>query len=380
MRYRLYGGKVLRRYDDKYHLIKEDIFCEDGRITKFDPSIEYISIDMAGKCIIPAFFNMHSHLGESLYYDFVSGEDWNLQKYLTYTEKVNSAMDKAAKDEFWFKSARLTAKCMMEEGTAGFCAARAGGIAKEYGLFAMSGYPIMNNAKLVKFKNGGIEMFRVFYDEQSSGSCSVGVFLHSVYANDEESFDLAMKCMKSGAEYLTVHVSEDYETHLLEKQKHGMSAIKTLDGYGLLNEKSILVHCGYCTEDDLNLISERKAVICVCPISNRFLHTRMPDLYKLEEKNIPWCITTDGLSTGRTFSLLEQINEAKRVFPLIPDNRFMDSITNIPGSLFQRIQYSGMLEEGVVSIVNVVEDDSDEFEELFDKLLLGNVKYKMRLF
>ncbi len=53
--------------------------------------------------------------------------------------------------------------------------------------------------------------------------------MHSVYANDIESFELAKECIDRGAEFITVHISEDEETTKLEKSAHGMSAIELLD-------------------------------------------------------------------------------------------------------------------------------------------------------
>lgn len=377
MKRRLCGGKVLRRNHNRYELCEEDLFCDEGKIAEYNHLIHYQEIDMSGKCILPPFFNMHSHLGETLFYDSVSGNHWTLEKYLSHTGNINASMDKVEREEFWENSAVLAAEQMKKEGTAGFCAARSAGIADKYDLLTMSGYPIMNSEKLAEYKINGLSKFQENYSEYSSEKCSVGVFLHSVYANDEASFNLAVDCMKNGAEYLTVHVSEDYDSYLLEKQKYGISAIKVLDNYGLLNENTILVHCGYCTEEDFDLIKERRAVVCVCPISNRFLNTKMPDLYMLEEKNIPWCIASDGLATGRTFSLLEQVKEAKKEFPLISNERFMDSITYTPGRIFQKESYDGTLNAGVNSTLLIVDYETEDTEELMRELIYGNVKFQL---
>lgn len=377
MRKKLFGGKILQKKGTDLSINFQEIYCDNGKVTLYNPLLNYKEINMEGKCILPAFFNMHSHLGESLFFNSISGKNWSLLKYLNYTESITNKMTKIQKEMFWEQSAIITAKKMKAEGTIGFCAARSTKIAEKFNLLNMSGYPIMNSPKLIKFKEEGIKGFYKFYNENNSTNSSVGIFFHSVYANDDNSFKLALESMKLGAEFITVHVSEDYDTYLLENKIHGMSAIELLNKYNLLNEKTILVHCGYCSEQDLDLISKKGALICVCPISNNFLNTKMPNLYLLEEKKIPWCISSDGLATGRTFSLLKQINEAKKQYPLIPIEKYINSITSIPGLYFKRNSYSGIIEKDTISTFLVVDYEGNDLNELFENLLNNKLKYQL---
>lgn len=378
MRRKLFGGKILQRQERKLILSPLDIYCDKGQVTEYNSELEYKEINMKGKCILPSFFNIHSHLGESLYFSAILGEDWNILKYLKYTEQINLKMTKLEKEKFWMQSAIIAAEEMKKEGTIGFCAARSTEIAEKFNLLTMSGYPIMNSSKLIKFKENGIEGFKKFYKKNNTETSSVGIFFHSVYANDESSFKLALNCIKEGAEFITVHVSEDKATYLLENQIHGMSAIKILDKYSLLNERTILVHCGYCTDEDLELIKKRRAIIGICPISNKILNTKMPNLYVLEEKKIPWCICSDGLSTGRTFSLIDQIKEAKKNYPLISIERYFESITSIPGLYYNRSLYSGLIEKGVINSFLIADYEGDNVVELLNGILSGKIKYEFK--
>lgn len=378
MRKRLFDGKVLQKKGNNLILSFINVCCDKGQVMEYNPLLEYEEINMKGKCILPSFFNIHSHLGESLYFSSILGDDWNILKYLKYTEQVNLKMTKLEKEKFWMQSAIISAKEMKKEGMIGFCAARSTEIGEKFNLLTMSGYPIMNSSKLIKFKENGIEGFKNFYKKNNKETSSVGIFFHSVYANDESSFNLALDCLKEGAEFITVHISEDKATYLLENQVHRMSAIKTLDKYKLLNEKTILVHCGYCTDEDLELIKKRGAVICVCPISNKVLNTKMPNLYVLEEKNIPWCIGSDGLSTGRTFSLIDQIKEAQKNYPLISVERYFESVTNIPGLYYNRNLYSGFIEKGVISTFLIADYDGENVTELLNGIISGQIKYQFK--
>lgn len=377
MKKKLCGGKILQKIDGELQLVKSDLYFDNEHANLDGLTSKYEEIDISGMCLVLPFFNLHSHLGESLYFKYITGKNWDITKYLKYTEEIMSNLSKKEKDIFWEKSAKIAAQDMKKYGTLGFCAARSTKIAREFGFLTMSGYPIMNSKKLLKFKEEGVEGFLKFYNENNDKDSLVGVFLHSVYANDEDSFKLALDCMELGAKFLTVHVSEDYDTYQLEKKIHGMSAIEVLEKYGLLNEKTILVHCGYCNEQDLELIKKREAIICVCPISNKFLNTKMPNLYLLEEKKIKWCICSDGLATGRTFSLLEQVKEARKKFPLIPLERYIDSIIYTPLVYFKD-KYQEDIKNWIGNIFLVVDYDGDNIEEILDRLINGSLTYQLR--
>lgn len=350
-----------------------DVWCLDGTIV--DINKKQNTEDICDGVIIPAFFNIHSHLGESIFRT-IDGNDWTITKYLEYTEKHNAGLTQEQRTASWLESARYSAQEMCLKGTVGFCAARSSSIALEYDLLTMSGYPIMNSRKLADYKKAGVTGFRSFLDENKSNTSMIGIFLHSVYANDAESFMLARECMDMGAEFVSVHVSEDLFTAELEKVTHNMSAVALLDKYGLLSEKTILVHCGYCSDEDLMMVKNSGAVISVCPVSNKFLNTRMIDLYKLEDLGIPWCLSTDGLGTGRTFSLLAQVKCARKEYPDISLEKYWTSITSVPGRFFRNYLYTGNLEIGTRSTFIKTEYKGADANELIEGLVEGKIGYK----
>lgn len=366
-------SKFLMERSGRFQITPLEVWCLDGRIMEINES-HNVDAD-CDEVIIPAFFNIHSHLGESIFRD-INGNDWTIAKYLEYTEKYNAGLTKEQKIASWLESARYSAEEMYSKGIIGFCAARSSGIALEYNLLTMSGYPIMNSRKLADYKKAGIAGFRLFLEENQSDTSMIGVFLHSVYANDRESLLLARKCMDMGAEFVSVHVSEDLFTTELEKRTHNMSAVALLDKYGLLSEKAILVHCGYCSAEDLMMVKNSGAVISVCPISNKFLNTNMIDLYKLEDLGIPWCLSTDGLGTGKTFSLLEQVQCARKEYPDIPLEKYWKSITSVPGRLFRNNLFTGNIEVGTRSTFIKTEYKGTNVNELMKKLIEGKIGYK----
>lgn len=375
---KIINARVLINNNNNFFIGNAPLYIFDGMVVDSNYRCDFEEYDIHGKVIMPGMFNIHSHLGESL---FVINKDvnWTIDKYLNYTESINKAMNPTERNYFWLKSAYKTVRRMKRCYTVGFCAARSSYISSKMGLLTMSGYPIMNSEKLVRYKNKGIEGFVEYYKKYVSPKSAVGVFLHSIYANDQESFELAKQCMRRGGEFLTIHVSEDYESMTKEKSIHGMTATEVLKENGLLGKNTILVHCGYVNKSDLELIKDSGASICICPLSNIFLNTKMINIQLLNEYGIPWYIGTDGLATGRTFSLRCQVNIAKKYHSSISYLDFFSSITKRPANVFNRSLYTGSIDVGNLSNFIVFDSDKNTVESLCEDFFKSDKRRIKRL-
>lgn len=161
------GSSFLTVGPGGFQITPLDVWCLDG--TTVDINKRQNMDDICDGVIIPAFFNIHSHLGESIFRD-IDGNDWTITKYLEYTEKHNAGLTQEQRTASWLESARYSAQEMCLKGTVGFCAARSSSIALEYDLLTMSGYPIMNSRKLADYKKAGVTGFRSFLDENKSNT------------------------------------------------------------------------------------------------------------------------------------------------------------------------------------------------------------------
>ena len=323
--------------------VVEDILIIDNREQEL---LDNVSYDLREFILLPQFFNIHCHLGESLY--ALSPEemsDLTIERYIKLTEDINKQLHPDERDLLWEKSAHLTAELQRDNSISGICAARCAEICKEHGLLSMSGYPLMNSVKLREYAIAGIQSFTVYLKENSSPNCSVGVFFHSLYTNGDLELSFARDAMEIGAEFLSVHVSEDHPTRQRELNRYGKSPIDVLSDYNLLTSRTLIVHGGFLDESDLLKIAEADAVMVVCPISNLTLNTRMPDLYKIRKLGIRWCLATDGLITGKSFSILAQAKELKRHFPELTFKEIYTAVTATPAKVFNRNIYTGVIQK-----------------------------------
>ena len=373
----LIGAHVLLKIDENYKLERHDLLIQNNTIVAFDYHNQSIpQINMEKCTFFPAFFNLHCHLGESIFKN-ISGKNWTLDKYLNYTNKINQNMSVVRRQAEWEKSSLDTILALKKEGTVGFCAARSAEICQKYSFNNMSGYPIMNSEKLIEYKEKGIEGFTNYYKKNQNELCNVGVFFHSLYKNDLDSLKLAYKCLENNAKFLSVHISEDAYTRNQELKAYKKEPVYILDDFGLLNNNTILVHCGYTSKKELELIKRRNSVIAICPISNLFVNTQLADLNYIEELGINWCIATDGLATGRTFSMIKQALALKMKYPFLSYEKLFEKMTEAPAKSYNKCSFTGRIELGTQAnflvTKNIFKDESHFFYNLFK----GNLNFML---
>jgi guanine deaminase len=110
------------------------------------------------------------------------------------------------------------------------------------------------------------------------------------------------------------HISENMNEIELVKElfPDSKSYADVYDKHGLLTEKMILAHAVHLTEEEADLIAERKAKVAHCPCSNSALTSGVAPVRWLLEKGIQVGLGTD-MSGGYSPSILEAARQAKLV-------------------------------------------------------------------
>ncbi|KAI1190674.1 guanine deaminase [Nemania serpens] len=113
---------------------------------------------------------------------------------------------------------------------------------------------------------------------------------------------------------MQTHISENVDEVELVKElfPSSKSYADVYDAHGLLNEKVVLAHAIHLTEDEADLIAERKAKVAHCPCSNSALTSGVARVRWLLEKGIQVGLGTD-MSGGYSPSILEAARQAKLV-------------------------------------------------------------------
>ena len=120
-------------------------------------------------------------------------------------------------------------------------------------------------------------------------------------------------------------------------QNYGV-AKKSTSAEEFLNQfdevKTIFTHCNYANKSELEKIAQKNHSISHCPVSNRLLGSQTLDIQTLNEKNIAWNISTDGLSSNFSLNLFDELRTAlfTHNFEDVENFAFslLNSVTKVP--------------------------------------------------
>lgn len=126
---------------------------------------------------------------------------------------------------------------------------------------------------------------------------------------DEALYGLGKLAEKYGT-YIQTHCSEGDWEHEYVRKRCKKSDAEALNGYGLMNNKSVMGHCGHLSDSDAGLFHAKGAIISHCPHSNVYFAGAVTPIKKfLYQDKIKVALGTD-LSGGFSPSLYDTIKQA----------------------------------------------------------------------
>lgn len=111
------------------------------------------------------------------------------------------------------------------------------------------------------------------------------------------------------------------------------NALNVLQEYGLVDDKTLLVHCNYINDEDIDIIEKQHASVVVCYNSNLRLGNKPCEIQRLKDRGINIIAATDGPATGDGLSLLDNLKTIGYLTGISSWELF-DMITINPASFF----------------------------------------------
>ena len=291
-------------------VVGKDLLINNGKIEyigKVEKTSNIKIIDGNKYLLLPGFINSHFHLGETVFRGHAPNN--SLQSYLDYTSKFNKKL-KSEKNHHIISAFSILEAVFA--GTTTISCARGWLATEESKLRGLLGYPIMKSEKLMKYYTGFTGKFnqisKKFPKLFKSGNTqiSLGLWIHSLHFLDEDALYLISKLFNQNKNIrLTIHVAETKEGVKKIRKCFKGNEIEILKKFKLLNERTNLIHVNHINDDNIKLIARSKANITICPTSNLFLNTGLPNLRKFLAAGINTSIGTDGLATNYSASLVD---------------------------------------------------------------------------
>jgi 5-methylthioadenosine/S-adenosylhomocysteine deaminase len=148
------------------------------------------------------------------------------------------------------------------------------------------------------------------------------VFVHSPYTCSSATLQNAKELALVNNVPLFIHVAESSSEPDMINNMQGGSPVKHLEALGILDSKTICVHCVWVDEEDLDILAERDAGVVVCPQSHLKLASGISPLKNMLAKGIRVGLGTDGAASNNSLDMFREMDICAKIQKI----RFRDPV------------------------------------------------------
>jgi len=298
--------------DEKRRILHGDVYIEDGRIVEIGKIGIEADFKIRNRIIMPGLINMHTHVPMVLLRGY--GDDLLLEEWLQ-----TKIWPIEAKLKEWHIAAgtKLGLLEMVATGTTTcsdmyFFENVIAREAKKFGMRCYAGFslidfdtPEMKREKLVPCCD---EFLKKWKDDEL---ITPVVAPHSTYSCSPETLQKARELQQKYNAFVHIHCSETRSEVYNVLKKYGRRPLEQIAAHGLLNEKTMLAHCGWITKGEVRDIARAGAAVIHNPVSNMKLatggYTPLPELF---EANAVVALGTDGAASNNKLDMFETMKFA----------------------------------------------------------------------
>lgn len=290
-------GELLARDGEIVYVGEERAEGEGGEVEE---------IEAGGRLLMPGFVNAHTHLAMTLFRGFA--DDMPLKPWLE--EKIwPTEMKLTGEDVYWgsmlgcVEMLQAGVTCFndmyhyFEEGTR---AALDMGIRAlpSAVLLGFAGDPLANLGKAVEFS------LRLLGSGQSVVTPMLGP--HAPYTCPDELLVAVAEAARENGLSIHIHLSETAHEVAESVAAHGVTPVRHLLDLGVLEGPVTAAHCVHLTDEDIEILTEKRVGVAHCPGSNMKLASGFQPLPKLLAAGAVVGLGTDGAASNNNLDLLEE--------------------------------------------------------------------------
>lgn len=263
--------------------------------------------DCRGGILMPAFCNAHAHSAMTLLRGI--GEDMLLSGWLN--EKIFPAEAKLTAEDCYTGTLLACAE-MMKYGTAscsdmyffGTDAARA---------YSDAGFKANFAPAILCFDDRRFEELPVYNDYEALVDYSkrntllkIDLGIHSTYCTTSKVVEGAVRYANDHRLGRHIHVSETAKEHAECIDKYRMTPTAYLEKHGVFDDRTVLAHCVWISDDDRDILRRNSVVVASCPESNLKLGSGICDYISLSKNTIVCALGTDGAASNNNLNMLKE--------------------------------------------------------------------------
>jgi len=272
----------------------------------------------AGDCLVmPGLVNTHTHLPMVIFRgmaDDLPLQDW-LNNFIFPAEK------RFINKEAVYSGALLAMAEMILSGTTTFCDGyfyedAVGAAAIKAGMRAVIAqgfldFPTPDNPEPAK-KSVVAERF-INRWHNAHPLISPALFCHAPYTCSPQTLiEIKKIARKTGVLYFTHLLENKDESQDIEK-RYGRAPVQHLDNLGVLDGKTIAVHCNWLADRDLDILAERGVAVSHNPESSMKLAAGVAPVPALLARRITCGLGTDGCASNNNLDMFGEMNTAAKL-------------------------------------------------------------------
>ena len=204
--------------------------------------------------------------------------------------------------------------------------------------------------------------------------------IHSIYNCSEETL-LRAKDLQAKYNYpLHIHVSETRKEVYYSKTRYGVFPVEYLDKLGLITAKTILVHLGWITNWELDIVARSNAKCVHCPVSNMKLATAgFVPLREMLDKGITVGLGTGGPASNNSLDMFREM----KVMVLLQRNNYWSvdikawqalNMATLHGYILLGLK-GGKIKKGYVADLILLDKKSFRLNPLRRENIVSNIVY-----
>ena len=264
-------------------------------------------VDGTGCLLIPGLVNTHTHAAMTGFRgiaDDMPLQEW-LENHIWPAEKEN------VNPEFVYWNTLLACVEMLRSGTTGFVDMyfhedRVMQASEKAGIRVWAGEGILG---LMEPVEETLEKTRTLLKKKTE-LANVIVTPHSVYGCNEEELMTAKEFALERGLLVQIHAAENIKEVKEFMERTGMRPVEFLHSIGFLDEKTILAHGVWVTDQEIMFVREDGASVSYNPESNAKLGSGVAPVVEYAREGVNVTIGTDGCASNNNLDMIQEMRTA----------------------------------------------------------------------
>lgn len=327
--------------DHGFVAIRNGLIADIGTMADFAGYKADCLIDAQGGLVMPGLVNTHCHAAMTLFRGLA--DDLELTSWLN--DYIFPAETAHVNPEMVYWCSKLAAAEMLLSGTTlvadgYFFEDEAARAFSESGIRSVAAHGVIDfPAPGVVDPAKNIDAAACFIDTwlDRDGLVTPAVFAHSPYTCSNETLKKAKALAVENDLLFFIHVAESAAEQSMINDAKGSSPIQHLEALGILDEKTVCVHCVWVDEGDMDILARCNARVSICPQSHLKLASGHAPLAGMLDRSVIVGLGTDGAASNNGLDLFREMDVCAKLQKV----RTLDPVAVKAGDVLQMATTQG---------------------------------------